>query len=85
MPTACEIEFENNPMKVIYAGQLLRGTVQLNIVEDKHVRGVYIQICGTASVNWVDVVGNNRRRYTGNQDYLNERTYLVGDGTGNAM
>lgn len=78
MPTTCEIDFENNPLKVIYAGQLLRGTVRLNLTEEKNVRGVYIRIHGTAHCHWTEGSGDNRKSYTGDEDYLNERTYFVG-------
>lgn len=78
MPTTCEIDFENNPLKVIYAGQMLRGTVRLQLTEEKNVRGVYIRIHGTAHCHWTEGSGDNRKSYTGDEDYLNERTYFVG-------
>lgn len=85
MPTSCEIEFENNPMKVIYAGQLLRGTVQLSLTEEKTVRGVYIRIHGKAYTHWTTGSGDNRKTYTGSEDYLDERTYFVGGSSGNVL
>lgn len=78
MPTSCEIDFENNPMKVIYAGQLLRGTVRLHLTEHKDVRGIYVRIYGTAHARWSTGSGKNRKTYTGDEDYLNEKTYFVG-------
>lgn len=36
-PNTCEIHFENNPTKVVYSGQLVRGTVQLNLSKDTNV------------------------------------------------
>lgn len=83
MPTTCEIEFDNNPAKVIYAGQLLRGTVRLTLTEQKSVRGVYIRILGTAYCHWSEGAGDNRKSYTGKEDYLNEKTYFVGGTSGN--
>lgn len=85
MPTSCEIEFENNPMKVIYAGQLLRGTVQLSLTEEKTVRGVYIRIHGKAYTHWTTGSGDNRKTFTGSEDYLDERTYFVGGSSGNVL
>lgn len=85
MPTECEIEFENNPIKVIYTGQLLRGNVRLTLTEEKNVRGVFVEIRGKAYAHWTQGSGDNRRSYTGNEDYLNERTYFVGGNSGNVL
>lgn len=78
MPTTCEIGFENNPSKVVYSGQLLRGSVQLSLTESKTVRGVFIKICGEAYCHWTTGSGKNRKSYTGKEDYLQERTYFMG-------
>lgn len=78
MPTTCDIDFENNPLKVIYAGQQLRGTVQLTLTEEKKVRGVYIQIRGEAYAHWTKKRGKRTKHYTGEEEYLNEKTYFVG-------
>lgn len=78
MPTTCEIDFDDNPMKVVSAGQLIRGTVQLNLTETKIVSGVYIQIYGSAFVRWIDTKSEHPKEYKGSEDYLNERTYFVG-------
>lgn len=51
MPTICKIDFENNPMKVLYAGQLLKGTVKLTLTSQKDIRGVYINILGKGNKN----------------------------------
>lgn len=78
MPSTCIIDFENNPLKVIYAGQLLRGTVALTLTETKSVRGVYIRIRGTAYARWTSGSGRSRSTNTGKEDYLDEKTYFVG-------
>lgn len=85
MPTTCDIEFENNPQKVVYAGQLLRGTVRLTLTEEKNVRGIYIRIYGKAYAHWSRGSGKSRRTYTGEEHYLNETTYFVGGRDGNGM
>lgn len=82
MPTSCEIEFENNPLKVIYGGQTLRGTVRLTLTEEKNVRGIYINIHGTAHAQWSIGTGSRRVTHTGNEDYLNEKTFFVGGSSG---
>lgn len=78
MPTTCNIEFENNPMKVVLAGQLLRGTVQLILTKEKNVCGVYVYIHGGASVFWKE----GRREITGEETYLSELMYIVGERNG---
>lgn len=78
MPTTCNIEFEDNPIKVVYAGQLLRGTVELTLTNPKNVCGVYVRIYGFASVQWKE----GRRERTGQEDYINERMYFVGERSG---
>lgn len=82
MPTTCEIDFENNPEKVLYAGQLLRGTIKLSLTSEKTVRGIYILIHGKAYCHWTKGSGKNSRSYTGSEDYLREKTYLYGDENG---
>lgn len=51
MPTTCNITF-NNSNRVFYSGQLLSGTVRLNLWKEKRVRGVYIKIFGKGNVQW---------------------------------
>lgn len=78
MSVSCEIDFENNPMRVVSAGQLIRGTVHLILPEIKIVRGVYIQINGSALVRWTEGSGENQKEFSGTEEYLNELTYFVG-------
>lgn len=79
MSTTCEIEFENNPDKVIYAGQLLRGTVWLTSTERKRIRVVYIQISGKAVTRWSD----SDSSYGGKQILFNQQSNLVNGSNGN--
>lgn len=98
MPTTCEIDFEN-PEKVFYAGQLLRGTVRLTLTKEKKVRGVYVKIFGRAYAYWTEycTIDHDRNRnrnsnssssghyvsFSGDEDYLDEKTYFVGGSSGN--
>lgn len=77
-----EIIFENNPHKVIYAGQLLRGNAILTLTEAKTIRGVYIRIKGNAYCSWEEGVGDSKETFTNREIYLNEKTYLFGDSFG---
>lgn len=82
MPTTCDVVFENNPMKVLYSGQLLRGTVRINMTGEKKVRGIFIEIDGIGYARWSRSAGKSRKFHTGNEIYLNERTYFVGGTSG---
>lgn len=93
MPTTCVIAFEN-PSRVYFAGQLLRGTVNLTLTKEKKVRGVYVRIHGRAYAHWTEYCStdHNRNRnrdnnrassghhvsYSGEEVYLDERQYFVG-------
>ena len=81
----CKIEFENNPRKVVYAGQLVRGTVRLYLTKSTSVRSIYIRIHGKAYVHWVEGTTDSRKIqvFTGNEDYFTERINFVGGNTGN--
>ena len=85
MPTTCVFILENNPMKVIYTGQLLRGIARITLTNGKTVRGIYVNIYGTAHAKWSKSAGKSRIVHTGDEDYLNERTYFVGGPSGNAF
>lgn len=39
MPTSVEIVFDNNPKRVYYGGQTVRGKVHLKLAKEKTVRG----------------------------------------------
>lgn len=43
--TTCLIEFDDNPQKVFYGGQLLSGRVTLQLHKEKTVRGVTACVC----------------------------------------
>lgn len=86
MPTTCVIAFEN-PSRVYYAGQLLRGTVNLTLTKEKKVRGVYVRIYGRAYAYWSEhcSIDHNRNRSRDNNrvgssghhvSYTGEEVYL---------
>lgn len=78
MYSQCEIEFENNPGKIVYAGQLLRGTVRLNLTDYTTIRGVYIHKKGKANASWR--VG--KTHVSAKENYLDAKVYLVQPSTG---
>lgn len=74
MPTKCEVELENNPLKVIYSGQVLRGTVNLTFTKEKVARGVYIRVTGQGYTHWTQA----DTAFASQEDYFNQLMYLVG-------
>lgn len=77
MPTTCQIDFENNPDKVAYSGQLLRGTITLTFSRRETVSGIFLETTGRAHAHWKFDSGIKRHRsYTGYENYLYEKTYL---------
>lgn len=81
MAATCEIEFENNPSKVIYTGEWLNGTVHLT-TDEKTIHGVLLKVVGKAKVRWTEGTGRNRATYGGKEKHLEEKTYLVGGSDG---
>lgn len=83
-----EIDFQNNPMKVFYSGQVMRGTVQLNLSKQKKVRRIYMHLYGGAYVSWSEYVwfdfglhnwySDHRKTYSGKEIHLNDGQYFVG-------
>lgn len=74
MSATCDIDFENNARKIVYAGQLLRGTVRLNLLKKTDVLSVYIRINGKAYARW----SHGKTTIVSEENYLDERIYLVG-------
>lgn len=82
MPTTCDIELRNNDdSDTFYAGQELCGTVRLTLTEEKHLRGVYIQIDGKGFFQWQ----SGRFTYLRKAKYLEEKLYLVGGENGECI
>lgn len=78
MPTTCVIEFENNPARVIYTGQILRGRVHLKLTKAKTLHGIYIKVVGSAKTHFKTHDSSKAATNKGKEEYLDERSYLVG-------
>lgn len=78
MSTSCEIEFENNPKNIVYAGQLLRGTVRLNLMKKTNVHNLYIRITGKLYAFWYE----GRTPITIKRNLLDNKMYFVEESTG---
>lgn len=92
MSTSCEFNFINNPERVYYAGELLKGTVHLSLKSKTTVRGVYVEIYGKAYAHWTkthyerDYDGEEHRYtryYYGEESYLGLKEYFIGGTSGN--
>lgn len=79
MSSNCQIDFENNSVKVLYSGELLRGIVRIKLLEETLVRNIYVEILGEAYTNWTTF----SNAYECDEQYMNERTYF--EGGSNAM
>lgn len=55
MPTTCIIELDH-PSRVIYSGNVLRGTVHLSLTNSKVIRSGSIRIVGKGHVSWTETV-----------------------------
>lgn len=77
MSAICTIEFENNPTKVVYSGQLLRGNVHIILNKMISVKNISLRISGDAYSRWTDGFSDDETTYTGSENYLNERIYLM--------
>lgn len=74
MPTTCDIEIHSGGSDIVYAGQELCGTVRLTLTEEKHLRGVYIQIHGEGICSFKVFDNEYRDQF----DYINEVIYFIG-------
>lgn len=82
MTVNCDVQYDNNPQGIFYAGQSMSGSVVLNLSEPDSVNAISIKIEGFTVVNWSERRPQGQRRrsrhFSGRQDYLNTLTYLVG-------
>lgn len=85
MPTTCQVDFENSPSKVCYAGTLLRANVTITCSKEKIIRGIFAKVKGAAHAQWDEGSGDNRRTYTGDESYLDEQVYMTGGPNGMAL
>lgn len=56
--------------------------MHLKLTEEKRIRAFFIKVAGRAYANWCDGSGDSKKSYTGNEEYLNEQIYLVGNSDG---
>lgn len=81
MPTTCAIELQNNISYCVFSGQELFGTIRLTLTEERHLRGVYIQIYGKGYCKWSE----GRTTFVNQATYLNEIIHFIGGGNGRCI
>ncbi|KAL5273517.1 hypothetical protein ACFFRR_000326 [Megaselia abdita] len=52
MVKSCEVEFENNPLKICYTGRRIYGKVIIELDKPKVIKGLKLQILGFAHVRF---------------------------------
>ncbi|TMW45817.1 hypothetical protein DOY81_009098 [Sarcophaga bullata] len=81
MVVTSDIQFENNPNAIFYAGQVINGKVTLTADKLKQVKAVVLKITGCAETRWSESRGTGDQRktttYSGKEDYINSVTYLM--------
>lgn len=78
------------PQGIYYAGQWLQGQVVINLSEEMKMRGIQLEMVGSASVHWSERhstgSGKNRRtttrHYRSNETYFNNNVILFGNSGG---
>lgn len=78
----CAIEFENNPAKVYYSGQLICGIVHLTLNEKKKVHDVSVKVFGKAYVCWPE---SNDQTAHGKEIFFDKRIELNHESNGNKL
>lgn len=81
----CAIEFENNPARVYYSGQLICGIVDLTLNEKKKVQDVSIKLLGKAYVCWPESNDQSNTAYDGKQIFFDKRIELNHESNGNKL
>ncbi|XP_037026630.1 arrestin domain-containing protein 2-like [Bradysia coprophila] len=78
MPTACEINFEHNPQKIVYCGEKIYVTVRLRLTEEIKVRSIDFYLNGTAHVRFFKDDSNRDGYHTERENVLDIRKCLAG-------
>uniref|UniRef100_A0A182QW93 Arrestin C-terminal-like domain-containing protein n=1 Tax=Anopheles farauti TaxID=69004 RepID=A0A182QW93_9DIPT len=90
----CDVQFDNNPQGVFYAGDTVNGTVEIQLDKQKKFRGIALRINGFAATSWNAKVAagdaktpkkNKKTHFNGREDYFGSITYFVGSDVGNPL
>lgn len=79
MPTICEIEFENNPNKVFFTGELVRGVVSITLSKKQMFKAIFIQFSGKSVTGWWTL----EESFSSEQIFFNQQLDLIEKSTGN--
>ncbi|XP_014098604.3 arrestin domain-containing protein 17 [Bactrocera oleae] len=81
MVVTCDIQFNQNECGTYFAGQLVDGSVVLEADKPKNVKAVILNISGFAITKWREKRFGRRRNFSGREDYMESKTYLMGSET----
>ncbi|XP_053681278.1 arrestin domain-containing protein 17-like [Anopheles nili] len=92
----CDVQFDNNPQGIFRAGDTVSGTVEIQLEQQKKVRGIALRINGFAATFWNAKIKDNesgpgkgkknkKTHFNGREDYFGTVTYFVGSDVGNPI
>lgn len=88
MTINCEVQYQNNPQAIFYAGESINGNVVLNLSEVCSVNALFVKIEGFAAVHWSERRAQGQRHrsrhFSSRQDYLSTVIPLLGGQNGPA-
>lgn len=67
MPTTCKFE---NPLKIFYSGQPIKGKIEIHLTRVKKVHGIFIVFSGKGEKSYGKHIRQER--------YIKDREYLIG-------
>lgn len=85
MVVKCELHFIDNPLGIYYAGQTVKGRVDLEMDRPKNIRGVCLHVNGYARSSWSESgspttlslrTDVNKKTYTAEEEYFSYKIYL---------
>ncbi|XP_018796250.1 PREDICTED: arrestin domain-containing protein 17-like [Bactrocera latifrons] len=81
MVVTCDIQFNQNEHGIYFADQLVDGAVVLQADKPKNVKAVILNISGFAITKWREKRFGKTRHFSGREDYMESKTYLMGSET----
>lgn len=94
MTSKCNIQFDNNPLGVYYAGQTISGVAELITTRPKTIRSIYISINGHSEVRWTENVykqntqgkrENAIETFSATELYFTSEKYVFGTSGGSQL
>eukprot|EP00092_Neocalanus_flemingeri_P026417 GFUD01028635.1.p1 GENE.GFUD01028635.1~~GFUD01028635.1.p1 ORF type:complete len:421 (+),score=80.89 GFUD01028635.1:75-1265(+) len=72
----------DKPSGVYFGGDVITGTVSLGLDGNgKKARGVHLTLKGKSKVHWTTRSNKKTRHHRSEENYVNDRSYVIGDGS----